>query len=512
VTEQVLDVRGALRVIRTFWRTVLVVLLVGAAAAAADAFYSLPKYQATTLVLLPAPASTSGTTPAARQVTTDARIATSAAVLLPAGRSADPSLSLETLQRRVTALNAATSVLKIVATGSTRRGAEDLANAVANQLVAFFNTSGATATSNVQAGLRAEEKQLNTQISDVQSQLSIADNQVTSTPPTSRTAPGKAKVVSSLQAQEQSLILQLNGVKSELSQAQLQQIAANEGTEVIQHATTATPPAVSAFILPVLLGALGGLVVGSVLVLVRHRRDPKLRTLNAISEAVGAPVLASLEVGKHHSTADWQALLEQYEPSSLERWTVRRALRELGVGGDGTDAVQVLAFSGDAPGVALAVHVALAMAASGVQTALSVVATGNDEASLRAVCSRYEHEEPVPRRGLEVSEGATSRRAGSPSLAVTALIIETVRNASPLGLSSAPTVVSVSSGFASAEQLAAMAIGAVDVGSPLKGVLVANPISSDPTVGRPVDARVRSGRHARRADAFDADSALGQVR
>src|SRR5579863_8474296 len=128
MTEQVLDVKGAFRLIRSFWRTVAAFVLAGLAATVLFTFGTRAGYQATSLVLLPAPSSSSSTSGAPRGVTTDARIATSAAVLLPAGRIADPSLSLRTLQERVSTASAATSVLKITATGSTAKEAELLAN------------------------------------------------------------------------------------------------------------------------------------------------------------------------------------------------------------------------------------------------------------------------------------------------------------------------------------------------------------------------------------------------
>jgi len=55
-------------------------------------------------------------------VATDGRIATSAAVLGPAGHKVDPSLSLSTLQQRVSTTSNATGVLAITATAQNAKG------------------------------------------------------------------------------------------------------------------------------------------------------------------------------------------------------------------------------------------------------------------------------------------------------------------------------------------------------------------------------------------------------
>jgi capsular polysaccharide biosynthesis protein len=514
VTEQVLDVKGALRVIRKFWRVVAAFLVAGVLAAAAYTVYGLPKYSATALVLLPTPnSSQSATSPTARNVTTDAHIATSAAVLVPAGHEAGTSPSLTSLQHRVTAASAATGVLRITATGSSARSAETLVNAVAAQLVTFVATSGATASSSIVTGLRAESKQLGTQLSDVQLELTAAKSEVAADTATTAAGAAAAKLVSRLESQQQSLVLQLNSVKSQISQAELEQVAANEGTQVLQRATTATPPALTALVLPIALGAFGGLVVGSIAVLAWHRKNPKLHTRDAMAGALGAPVLASLDVDKRQSTAQWQYLLEQYEPSALERWTVRRFLREVGGGEEEPSQLEVLALAGDASAMALAAHVALAMAASGRQTSFAVSADNEHAASLRALCARYVHEERAPRPRLEVGEGRAAQRPDAPDISVTVRVVEPARAASvPARPPGSATVLAVSSGFASAEELAAVAIGAADSGSALTGLLVANPLSGDPTVGRFAGSAPAPRHASRRNDPSAAVPARRTVR
>ena len=67
MSEQTLDLKGSLRLIRRFWRTVAVFVLVGLVAGGAYERLQPPEYHATSLVLLPtgsASATGSGATPA----------------------------------------------------------------------------------------------------------------------------------------------------------------------------------------------------------------------------------------------------------------------------------------------------------------------------------------------------------------------------------------------------------------------------------------------------------------
>ena len=456
-------------------------------AAAAYSVFQPADYHATSLVLLPSGTSVSSTgnssTAGRNSVTTDGRIAVSAAVLEPAGREVDPSLPLSALESRVQT-NAAAGVLAITASGPTAQEAERLANAVADHLVAFVTTSGSAASSDALTGLQAQASQINDQIADVQQEVTAASQQIAADGPTTPAGQQDADLVGKLTAEQANLALQLNTVKSEISQIKLGQISANQGTEVIQQASSAKGYSLTSFLLLLVLGAVGGVVVGSVMVLALHRRDPRLWTRDQLAEALGSPVVLSLDAEQVRSTNDWLALLENYQPSSAEQWNVRKALRELGVGDGGMPQLAVLAFAGDAVSVALAAQVAVAVAGSGLDTAFAV--EGNDAAvvGLQAACTRFGPDDG-PRPNLRVHCGAQSQWDGTPDLTLTAVVLDGDRPT--LKKSRRPgtlTVLAVSAGFASAEQLARVAITAADGGEPVRGIMVANPASEDLTVGR----------------------------
>lgn len=488
LTEQLLDVKGSLRVIRRSWRVAAVFVLVGLLGAAGYLVHSLPRYRATALVLLPPSTSViSGTTSStARPVTTDAKVATSAAVLLPAGRGLFPGASLSQLQARVKASSAASGVLQISATAPSRRLAERLANAVAGRLVAFVTADGSAANAGVIAGLEAEEAQLQHELGAVQKETAQTNSRIATEGASSPSGRQDSALLSDLTSQAASLDLQISSVKSQISSAQLGQISANLGTEVIQRATTASPPSAISLALPGLAGILGGGLIGSVVVLAVNRARPRVWTRDGLAMALGAPVVLSLDVPQRRSLGDWTQLLERHEPGPLELWNVLRALRDLGVCTGEPQRLMVVAFKGDNSAIAEAVQLAVTAAASGVATELAVLAPDRAADTLQAVCAKYGHDERQPRAGLTVHDRPFGTPDQTAELSVTVVVAEID---DPTGSMVAPPpdgscIVSISAGFASADDLARVGVAAISAGSPIKAVCVANPESRDHTIGR----------------------------
>lgn len=480
--EQVLDVKGSYRVVRRCWRAVLLFTVAGLAVAAGYQVSAPPRFEASALVLLPLTNAAGAAQGPAAGGTTQARVATSAAVLVPASRHLHPAPSFRQLQQDVSTSKAAASVLKITATGSTARRARMLANAVADQLVVFSAVTGSSTSSNVVAGLQAEASQLTTQLSNVKAQLATANQHLSAdTTPAARAQ--DSALVDKLTSEQSNLALQLSTVKSQIAQAQLQVIAANQGTQVIQRATEAAAPSIMDRVPLLALGAIAGLAAGVVAVLLWQRRERRLWSRDALAEAVGAPILLSLDVRKRRSRDDWVELLHHYQPSALEQWTVRRALRELEVADGGTSHLRVLATASDAAAAALALHVAVTAATSGTTTRLSVAADDEDGTALRAACARFFEDDA--RANLLVVDHEPEEDEDPPELSMTLVLVDQGR--SLLSAAVRPetiTVLAVSSGASSGEQLARVAIAAADAGSPLTCAFVANPVANDHTVGR----------------------------
>lgn len=482
MSEQLLDVKGAMAILRRFSRALVAFVLVGVAATAAYEFARPAQFHATALVLLPETGGAGVQAATRNTITTDAGVATSAAVLVPAGHRAAPSLSPSALADSVTATVETGGVLAIGATRPEAGQAESLANAVARQLVTFVTTGGLAASSRVVAGLQAESTDLSHQLAGVQQALTGAQHRLSTDAATSPAAKRDGALATALTSQQTTITLELNSVKSQIAQAELSQIAVNQGTEVIQRARTAVGRSVGWVVLALALGAVGGLLVGSIWLLARHRKDSKLWTRDGIADVVGAPVVLSLEVPPRRAGRDWTALFERVRPGASECWHVQRALRELGVLGGGR--LVVVSFHDDAPGISQALEMVVAAASSGFETSVCVVAEDQHVPALQQTCARLAAHGAVVRPNLQVH---ASLPAPGPASAISVVAVVVDRHQPKLAMidrRGATTILSVSAGAATAEDLARFAIAAADSGDPVEALFVANPIPGDLTTGR----------------------------
>lgn len=489
MSEQPLDVKGSLQALRRLWRVLAVFVLLGVAAADVYEVLVPATYRATSLVLLPSSGAVGPQPATPTSATTDLGIATSAAVLLPAGHGVSPSLSLVALQHRVSARVDTGGVLAITASGSTARGAEALANAVAVHLVDFVTTSGLAASSRTVAGLQAEADQEQLQSASVQHQLAGAQQQLSGELPTSAAAKQTTALVATLSSENASLALELNSLKSQIAQAQVGQLALNQGTQVLQRATTATRRSALGMALVLAEGAGAGLLMGCTVVLVGRRRSSRIWTRQGIAHAVGAPVVLTGDVHPRRSERSWAALLTTYRPAPSEVWTVRRALTELAAVDSEATRLVLLAFADDAAGVAQAVQVAVVAAASGTPTALSVAVDAPGSLPLQAACAKLAAratEAGGARAGLRIlPAGADQPQQGTAGFVVTVFVVDrSLPRLAMLDRLGAVTVLSVAAGAASAEQLAQLAIAAADTGEPICALFVANCLPDDHTSGR----------------------------
>lgn len=378
-------------------------LLLGVAAGIAFTLIRPPMLASKVLVVVP------GT----RFIQTQAVIAGSDPVLIAAGRSLDPPMALETLHHRVTVANVTTAVIAITALGKTASQAEDIANAVARNYVAFVRSP--------------------------------------------RSPGGKTSA------------------------------------QVLESATPAVGTA-----LPVRaaetggLGALAGAILGIIVVAAIGRTDRRLRERDEIAAAIGAPVLASVPVAHPSDTNGWARMLENYEPTVVHAWSMRKALRQLGVtdGRAATGArvsVAVMSLSSDRRALALGPQLAIFASSLGIPTTLVVGAhpESNLTSALSAACTMTATalSGRPSRLRFAVGDSDHADRFGNAALTV---IIEVVDSRDPRptrSISATATVLAVSAGAATAEQLARVGVSVTADGADIAGVLVADPFSSDRTTG-----------------------------
>jgi len=257
------------------------------------------------------------------------------------------------------------------------------------------------------------------------------------------------------------------------------------------------------------LGALAGVLLGVIVAVAIGRTERRLRERDEIAGAIGAPVLASVPVVHPSGTAGWVRLLEAYEPGVVNAWSLRKALRHVGVadGRPGSGAgvcLAVVSSSADRWALAVGPQLAVYAASLGVPTTLVIGPQQDPDATaaLSAACTTV---------------AAGSRQPGSLRFAVgdypepgwlsgagLTVVVAVVDSRHPRLAAATPvtaTVLAVSAGSATAEQLARVALSVTSAGADISGILVADPDPADRTTGRLLQlgqpARQRQPAHHR---------------
>jgi hypothetical protein len=236
------------------------------------------------------------------------------------------------------------------------------------------------------------------------------------------------------------------------------------GARVLEQATTARGGNLAVHLgIWGLLGALVGAVAGSIGVLAKVRGDRRLRLRDEIADAVGLPVLAS--VSSYHATdmSDWTYLLDHYSPTAVEAWSLRKTLHHLGldVRGGSPVSLSVISFAGDDKALPLGPQLASLATSIGISTSIVVDS----------------HQEPPGKVALSIHLVVVDRDA--PHLADA----EHTTN----------TIVALSAGTVTAEELARVAVAAAADDRTIDGLVVTDPDLTDRTIGRVSQSARRSG-------------------
>ncbi|HEU5044837.1 MAG TPA: hypothetical protein VFT75_11970 [Nocardioidaceae bacterium] len=262
---------------------------------------------------------------------------------------------------------------------------------------------------------------------------------------------------------------------------------------VWQRATPATGTKPTSLLVGIgLLGGAAGASVATLGILAVSRRDRRLRERDAIADSIGVPVVASMTVEHPSDAAGWSKLLEDYEPGAVDAWRMRKALQYLGLVDASSSARQgpgltlaVISCSFDRKALALGPQLAVFAASRGIPTAL-VVGPHQDAsaaATLRVACSSPP-EKTSSRLRVSVRDHAAP--AHEPDVALTVVVVA-VDGEAPQVTDPARrtvTVLGVSAGVATGEQLARVAASAAVSGHDIAGILVADPDPADTTTGR----------------------------
>jgi len=407
MSEQALDLRRSMQIVRRHKIAVSIATLLGLAAGVAYVVHTPPVLTSSALVELPPSA--------ARFITTQVVIAGSDPVLTGAIRRLDQPTSLQALQSSVQAKSLSPTIISISAQGRTATQAEHTANAVANSYVGYLSSAK-------RPGLQ--------------------------------------------------------------TQAWVFQPAVNATGTPLRHRLAVYG----------LLGTVLGALIGTIAVLAMGRNPRRLRERDQIADAIGVPVLASVPVVYPSDAAGWIKLFEEYHPGTLHAWHLRNALRHLGFGDvsltgrsarDGSS-LAVISLTGDRKASALGPLLAVYAASQGIPTAL-IVGPQQDEnatAVLRAACDAPTPSKPLRNLRVSVSDHLSIDRLPGAELTVVVAVVDGEAPHVAATMRAPATVLGVSAGAVTAEQLARVAASAAADGREIAGILVADPDPADHTTGR----------------------------
>jgi capsular polysaccharide biosynthesis protein len=243
-----------------------------------------------------------------------------------------------------------------------------------------------------------------------------------------------------------------------------------------------------------LLGALLGALIGVIAAAAVNRSDRRLRKRDEIANSIGVPVLASFPVGHPSSVGKWTTLLEDYKPGALHALQLRNAIKHLETAaaevrfgsGNGKWSFTVLSMSSDPRALALGPQLGVYAAGQGIPTAL-VVGPQQDAAvtaTLRNACAAPPASSKRPGHLQLIVADENTEVPRDVTLAVVVAVVDGRNPHVPATMRTTSTLLGVSAGSATADQLARVAISAVSDGREISGILVADPDSDDTTTGR----------------------------
>jgi capsular polysaccharide biosynthesis protein len=419
MSQQPLDLRKSISVIRRFKIVVGIVSAVGLLAGVGYAVLDPPEPSSTAVVSFPA---------SVQSAATEVVIADSYPVLSAAAAKLGPSYSASQLRDAVQTQSLTTYLISITATGKNSADAEAIANAVAASYIAY-----------------------------------VGDKRT----------PVQHVVV-----------------------------------ELFQPAINADAPSpLESALIAGLVGLVAGAIVGAIASLAIGRNDRRLRERDQIANAISVPVIGSFPVGHPSDLAGWVRLFESYQPKAVHAWQLRTVLRYVGVAdpsrddenGDTSHAVTsdeadgvslgVLSLSSDPGALALGPQLAVFAANQGIPTAL-VVGPQQDEsvtAALRTACEASAASPGLPSLLQLVVADDKDQYADRKKRTALTVVVTVVDNRAPkfpATVDTAVTVIGITAGRVTAEQLARAAVAAGAGGRDVTGILVADPEQTDKTTGR----------------------------
>lgn len=402
MAERVMDTRTTAAHLRHRWPILLAGGVVGAGLGLLYVGVAPIELTSTSLVLLRAP-SDQTQSDAMTDIDTQVRLAQSRPVLAEAGRAVQPALSASQVAKKVIVDGATSQLIEIHA--SSRRGAEAqaLSQAVAEAYVNTLSDEVRSVTGETIRDLHSRETLLRQQVKALQDQISATNSRRRGEDPRSADARRDAQLLAQLTVDQTEAALKWDQVKKDLASSSVVGLA--DPAQIVQPASPATgPDKLSQRLMFGLAGAALFAVLAAVALLVRARRDPRLRTRDDLADAVGSTVLGDVRSRPQRSVAEWSALFGTYDAPPVDAWAFRQVLRSLAVSSDHATlgrtaakrpsaraehprSVTVVVLAGDRRGLAVGPQLASFTASLGIVTRFVAAAGQTSAPSLWAACS-----------------------------------------------------------------------------------------------------------------------------
>ncbi len=491
MSEQALDLRSAMAVLRRRARVLVAIGLVGMLLGAASVIVWPPSKESIAMILLPTPTLEQKDPNVATQV----RIIRSTSILEKAGRAVRPALSARTMEDRIRVSAPTNQLIEIRAFAPLAGDAQKLAQAAADAYVDYAQEAARTISASALADLRQRRALLEKQGDALQEEIDATKKRRGLADPSSASANKDAQLLAQLQAEQANISLRLDRIKEDISSSEPVPTAAG-GTSVMQAATQGTGGSmVQPLLLFVPMGFFAGVLLAAIGSLVMARKDPRIRLRDEIADAVGSTVLASVHSRPQRSVAGWWQLIERYEPPAVDAWAFRQMFRAL-ASEDGRDlarrgeprsagldhprSLTVISVDGDLRGLSVGPQLAAFAASLGIVTRL-MTAVGNDKSSapLWSACSADRRSAPRP--NLIVGE---VRPDESAELTIVLAVVNRRQPVVGPWLRANATVLAIAAGAATEEELARLAVVVDDAGRRIDGIVVTDPDRSDRTTGR----------------------------
>ena len=267
---------------------------------------------------------------------------------------------------------------------------------------------------------------------------------------------------------------------------------------ILEQATTATSSGrVTALLIKAVIGLLLGAAIAIIVAVLISHNDRRLRERDDIANSVGIPVLASVPVSRPSDAAGWTRLLDDYKPTAVDAWQLRRALQQLGMAdplldrrgqSGGRFSLAVLSLSSDLKALALGPQLATFAASQGILTTLVIgpQQDSNATAALHTACAvppSASSRRPSLLRVMVSDDGRADLHQDA-ALVIVVIVVDGQEPEIPDTMRTTATVIGVSAAVTTAEQLARTAVVAAADGREIAGIFVADPEEADRTTGR----------------------------